>query len=213
MRPRSGASAPASTCTSVDLPAPLWPTSPRHSPAATSKSTPSRARTAPKCFSTPRSSTMRGATPGVTRAILGSDRCGSARRRRALLLQVRLDRRDRLRLRVLLRGDAADRDLRQRGFEVALREGEVRDQHVVRDVLAAVEHLLRDPEGERRDARSDRRGPGRVAVLGLLLLPPLQLVLAVAHDDRRARPAGGGEGLRGTVAVAALVDDADDRRQ
>ena len=32
MRPRSGASVPARTCISVDLPAPLWPTRPTHSP-------------------------------------------------------------------------------------------------------------------------------------------------------------------------------------
>ena len=58
---------PASTCISVDLPAPLWPTRPTHSPAATRKSTPSSARTAPKCFSTPSSSTMVARAPGVTR--------------------------------------------------------------------------------------------------------------------------------------------------
>src|SRR3954469_14683857 len=53
MAPVSGVRVPASTFISVDLPAPLWPTSPRHSPAPTPKSTPAKARTAPKLFATP----------------------------------------------------------------------------------------------------------------------------------------------------------------
>ncbi len=40
-----------------------------------------------------------------------------------------------------------------------------------------------------------------------------QFVLAVAHHDRRARSARRGERLRRAIGVAALVDDADDRRQ
>ena len=40
---------------SVDLPAPLWPTSPKHSPLPTSRLTPLKARTAPKFLSTPSS--------------------------------------------------------------------------------------------------------------------------------------------------------------
>src|SRR4029079_1301588 len=59
------------------------------------------------------------------------------------------------------------------------------------------------------NARSDRRRPGRVAVLRLLLLPPLELVLAVAHDDGRAGLAGRGTRLRGAVSVTALVHDPD----
>src|SRR6267142_5260391 len=66
MRPPSGARAPASTCIRVDLPAPLWPTRPTHSPAEAKKSTPSSARTAPKCFSAPSSLTMIGAASGGT---------------------------------------------------------------------------------------------------------------------------------------------------
>src|SRR6185437_2141938 len=53
MAPVSGVRVPASTFIRVDLPAPLWPTSPRHSPAPTARSTPARARTAPKLFATP----------------------------------------------------------------------------------------------------------------------------------------------------------------
>src|SRR3954465_10677049 len=53
MAPLSGDKAPASTFISVDLPAPLCPTSPRHSPAPTARSTPASARTAPKLFATP----------------------------------------------------------------------------------------------------------------------------------------------------------------
>src|SRR2546430_4564704 len=47
---------PATHLISVDLPAPLSPTSAITSPARTSKSAPSRAKTAPKCFSIWRSS-------------------------------------------------------------------------------------------------------------------------------------------------------------
>src|SRR5450759_2210200 len=46
--PRSGASVPHSTFINVDLPAPLWPTRPMHSPRASARSTPRRACTAPK---------------------------------------------------------------------------------------------------------------------------------------------------------------------
>src|SRR5205823_9973825 len=77
-------------------------------------------------------------------------------------------------------------------------------------ILVAVEDLLGDPESQRRDAGCDRSRPRLIAVLLLLLFPPLQLVLAIAHDDGRARLAGSGEGLGGAIAVAALIDDADD---
>ena len=50
MTPSSGASTPASTFIRVDLPAPLWPTRPTHSPASTRRSTPLSARTAPYDF-------------------------------------------------------------------------------------------------------------------------------------------------------------------
>src|SRR3954452_16408953 len=46
---------PAMVFTSVDLPAPLSPTRPTTSPGATSRSTPSRACTAPNLLLTPRS--------------------------------------------------------------------------------------------------------------------------------------------------------------
>src|SRR6185437_16570881 len=120
------------------------------------------------------------------------------------LLRVGLDRGDRVGLRVFVAGDAALRNVRQFLLEIVLREGKVRYDHVVGDLLA-VEDLLRHPEGERRDARRDRGGPGGVAVLLLLLLPPLQFVLAIALDDGWARLTGSSEGLRRAVAVAALI--------
>src|SRR5262245_44047704 len=210
MLPASGASVPASTCISVDFPAPLWPTRPTHSPAATAKSTPSSARTAPKCFSTPSSLTMMLSPASAIAGRSQPARMMQARNARGNLLHVGLDRRDGGGLRVFVASDAALLDGRQGRLEIVLREGEIGHEQVVRHILVAVEDLLRDPEGERRDTRRDRGRPGRVAVLRLLLLPPLQLVLPVAHDDGRARLAGGGQRLRGAVAVATLVDDADD---
>src|SRR5215468_5000939 len=172
MVPRSGASVPARTCISVDLPAPLWPTSPTHSPAATVKSTPSSARTAPKCFSTPSSLTIESAPASAITVAPGRSRC-RGRVPAARSLHVGFDRRDGVVLRVFVAGDAALLDVRQGRLEIILREGEIGHQQVVRHVLVAVEDLLGDPESERRDARRDRGRPGRVAVLRLLLLPPL----------------------------------------
>src|SRR5215813_13739807 len=172
MPPLSGVSVPASTCISVDLPAPLWPTRPTHSPAATAKSTPSSARTAPKCFSTPSSLTMMLSPASAIAGIAQPARMMQARNARGNLLHVGLDRRDGVVLRVFVARDAALLDVRQRRLEVGLCEGEIGHEQVVRHVLVAVEDLLRDPEGERRDAGRDRGGPGRVAVLRLLLLPP-----------------------------------------
>ena len=57
MDPSSGVTVPASTFISVDLPAPLCPTTATHSPPFTTKSTPRRACTAPKLFRIPESST------------------------------------------------------------------------------------------------------------------------------------------------------------
>ena len=51
--PRSGRQTPPRMRISVDLPAPFSPTTAWISPAATSKSTPSRATVAPKCLVTP----------------------------------------------------------------------------------------------------------------------------------------------------------------
>src|ERR1700738_5376476 len=191
IRPRSGESVPASTCMRVDLPAPLWPTSPTHSPASTVKSTPSSARTAPQCFSTPASLTMFARASAITGNVPTGSDDGEADERAQSLLHVRRDGFLGVVLRVFVAGDATLLDGGQRGFEIGLGEGEIGHQQIVRDVLVAVEDLLGDPEGERRDAGRDRCRPGRIAVLRLLFLPPLQLVLAVAHDDRRPRRAGG----------------------
>src|SRR5579872_3585435 len=166
--------APFKTCISVDLPAPLWPTTPTHSPALSEKSAPSRARTAPYDFSTPMKSTRE--TPASSMGCV----CWLARAFASVgLLHIRLDRGDGVGLGVFVAGDAALRNVRQFLLEVILGEGEVRHDHVMRDLLA-VEDLLRHPEGERRDAGRDRGGPGGVAVLVLLLLPPLKFVLAIA---------------------------------
>ena len=71
-RPRSGATPPFKMCMSVDLPAPLWPTTPTHSPPATEKSTPSRAPDSAVRLSTPSS---------VTKWAGGSDIVGGTDRR------------------------------------------------------------------------------------------------------------------------------------
>src|SRR5262249_44199686 len=44
----------------------------------------------------------------------------------------------------------------------------------------------------------------------LLLLPPLQLVLAIAHDDGRPGAAGGGKSLGSAITVATLIDHSGD---
>src|SRR3954462_15253966 len=92
MVPRSGARVPASTFISVDLPAPLWPTSPTHSPASTAKSTPSSARTAPKCFSTPSSLTMFARASAINGSVPTGSDDGDADERAQSLLHVGRDR-------------------------------------------------------------------------------------------------------------------------
>src|SRR5262249_43941819 len=155
---------------SVDLPAPLWPTSPTHSPVWTVKSTPSKARTAPKCFSTPPSSMMLSAPSAMCSVNVGEAKRSSS-------LHICLDGIQRFLLRVFVARNAALLDVGQLGLEIVLGEGKIGHEQIVRDVLSAIEHLLRHPEGEGRHARGDRSRPGGVAVLGLLLLPPLQLIL------------------------------------
>ncbi len=108
--------------------------------------------------------------------------------------------------RVLGVGDATLFGVRQVGLEIVLLDREERHGDVLRDLLA-VEDQLRDPEGEGRDTRCDRGRHGLIAARVLLFLPPLQLILTVAHDDDRCRPAGRLEGLGGAVAVAALSHD------
>src|SRR5262245_54194781 len=68
---------PATHLISVDLPAPLSPTRAITSPSRTSKSTPLRASTEPKCFDTSRSSSV-GEEALVTRGFVS--RCGCPRR-------------------------------------------------------------------------------------------------------------------------------------
>src|SRR5438034_11789072 len=101
----------------VDLPAPLWPTRPMHSPAGTAKSTPFNARTAPKDFSTPSKLTIVVfATPidGPTR----DARAARARAERSL--HVGLDRRDGVFFCIFVARDAASLNLRQFRFEIVL---------------------------------------------------------------------------------------------
>src|SRR5258708_17698332 len=170
--PLSGTSVPASTCISVDLPAPLWPTSPTHSPTLTGKSTPASARTAPKCFSTPSNLTMSTGSPDMT-PINQSHR--SARMPRTSLflcaIQISFDCLLGLILRVFVASHTASRDVRKCGLEVILGERKIRHEQVMRDVLAAVQDLLGDPEGKCRHAGRNRCGPRCVTVLSLLLFP------------------------------------------
>src|ERR1700678_2160957 len=116
IRPRSGAAPPARICISVDLPAPLWPTRPTHSPVAMSRLTPSRARTAPKDFSTPSSLTRAAPALAMGRSILG------VRARNSGLFQVGFDRRNGVGLGVFVARDAALGDFRQFGLEIVLGE-------------------------------------------------------------------------------------------
>src|SRR5256885_16331979 len=118
MRPRSGPSVPASTCISVDLPAPLWPTRPTHSPALTARSTPSSARTAPKCFSTPSSFTIFVPASAISGSVPTGSDDGDADERAQSLLHVCRDRFLGVVLRVFVAGDAALREGGQRGLEV-----------------------------------------------------------------------------------------------
>src|SRR5882724_8651175 len=202
MRPRSGTAVPARICIKVDLPAPLCPTRPRHSPHSTRRSTPPSARTAPKCFSTPSSSTIVGLatiiarTPGVSEPLSVSTKP---------LLHVGFDGDDGFLLGIFVACDATLGDVGQFSLEIVLGEGEVRHQQVMRYVLVAVKHLLSNPEGKCRNARSDRGRPTGVAVLRLLLLPPLKFILAIAHDNGRPRLVGGGERLGRSITIAALI--------
>ena len=68
--PRSGASTPASSFSSVDLPAPLGPTTPTTSPGATVREMPSRIVWAPWAFATSRA--VRTAVDGGTGGGLSS---------------------------------------------------------------------------------------------------------------------------------------------
>src|SRR5689334_16108804 len=120
IRPRSGANVPASTFIRVDLPAPLWPTSPTHSPAPTARSTPSSARTAPKCFSTPSSRAMRGDPPTVTGRCRRDSRPGPCGEAPSLLLHVGLDGLQRLVLGVFVARHTTFRNGRQHRLEIVL---------------------------------------------------------------------------------------------
>src|SRR5262245_38133331 len=139
MRPRSGAAVPARMFISVDLPAPLWPTRPRHSPAPMARSTPANARTAPNCFSAPSSRTI---SAGVSTTLPATRAPSAVESFPPLLLHVGLDGLDRVVLRVFRACHTADRDVGQRRLEGVLGEGEIGHQEVVRDVLMAVEDLL-----------------------------------------------------------------------
>src|SRR5208282_3444132 len=120
IRPLSGASVPARICISVDLPAPLWPTSPTHSPTSAAKSTPASARTAPKCFSTPSSLTIFTDVPEITRD--NQSREAAAGPDRRLVLDIGFDRLLGILLRVFVAGYTANRYVGQRSLEVILSE-------------------------------------------------------------------------------------------
>src|SRR3954468_971263 len=102
-------------CIKVDLPAPLCPTSPRHSPRPSVRSTPPSARTAPKCFSMPFSLTSSGLATIIRPLRLAT------RARVPPSLHVGFDRRDRFLLRIFVARDAALLDVGQFGLEIVLR--------------------------------------------------------------------------------------------
>src|SRR3954470_12651374 len=90
--PASGWCAPASTLISVDLPAPFWPSRQWTSPARTSRSTPSSARTPGNALTIPRicSSGAATAPPDFCSALIisrftgepkGALKCGQGHRR------------------------------------------------------------------------------------------------------------------------------------
>ena len=79
--------------------------------------------------------------------------------------------------------------------------------------LRPARHLLSHPEGHRRNPGSARGRPGLVAVCLLLLHPPGQFVLTIAHDDDRLLAPAILEGLSGAITVATLVDHAHDLGQ
>ncbi len=106
-------------------------------------------------------------------------------------------------------GDAALLGGGEALFQRVLVDAQERHDQVLGHLLA-VEDLLGDPEGQRRDAGRDRDRHGLVAVGVLLFLPPGELVLAVAHDDEGRRAVGGLERLGRAIAVAALGHHGDD---
>src|SRR5271168_464849 len=97
------------------------------------------------------------------------------------------------------------------GRDLSVEARAIDEEDIHRNFLGhrlAIEDLLRDPESECRHARRFRSGPGIVTGAAFdLLLPPDQLVLAVAKHDDGERPARGAEGFGGAVAVAALIDN------
>src|SRR3981081_4350551 len=83
----------------------------------------------------------------------------------------------------------------------------------MRDVLAAVQDLLSDPEGKCRHAGCNRCGPCRITILRLLLFPPGEFVLAISHDDDGQLASARVKSLRTAVAVATLVNHAGNFRK
>src|SRR5260221_12479571 len=81
------------------------------------------------------------------------------------------------------------------------------------DIIAAVENLLSNPEGECRDAGRNRCGPSRITVLSLLLFPPSQLILAISHNNDGQLPSGCHERLSATVPLSTLVNHAGNFRE
>src|ERR1700730_308154 len=131
-------------------------------------------------------------------------------------IQISVDRLLSLLWRVFVTGHTASLNVRKSSLEIILGEREIRNEQVVRDVFAAVQNLLSDPEGKRRHAGRNRCGPGRITILSLLLFPKGEFVLAISHDDRGQLASGRAKGLPTAVSVATLVNHADnfgERRQ
>src|ERR1700687_4627833 len=76
--PAAARASPPRAEMSVVFPAPLGPRSPKNSPASTASETPAKARTAPKRFSTPRTSTAKAIGQALLRGLVRLNQVGNA---------------------------------------------------------------------------------------------------------------------------------------
>ena len=89
------------------------------------------------------------------------------------------------------------------GFQRVLVNLQERHRQILWHFLAVEDHL-RHPEGKRRNAGCNRHRHGLILVGVLLFLPPLDFILAVAHDDGGGWAACGGKGLCRTITITTL---------
>src|SRR3954453_9060410 len=197
---------PDMTLTSVDLPAPLSPTRPTTSPAPTSKSTPSRAWTAPKRLLTPRSSSSGAVAVAVV--LMSGTLSSGPRDARVLAGALVLAGAQLPRLPEAVLDDGV--------LDVGLDDGDRLEDHR-RHVLLAVVGLGRHQARRRRLALHERHGQARRA-LGLGLDRLVDGHVLVAGEDALdagelgvlagRRPRGRGDALalhRGDRAAGRAV--------